>query len=80
MRSSCDCLFLYGERNGTLSYLQRLRSSGVQVVEIPSAGHFVFYDNPVATFQAVGEFVHALPASLPDSVWYREPELSGERS
>ena len=73
-------LFLYGECNGSLSYLQRLRSSGVQVVEIPAAGHFVFYDNPVATFQAVGEFVHALPASLPDSIWDREPELSGQRS
>lgn len=52
-------LFLYGERNRTLSYLPRLRSDGVRVIEIPSAGHFLFYDNAVATFQAVGDFVHA---------------------
>jgi pimeloyl-ACP methyl ester carboxylesterase len=52
-------LFLYGERNKTLSYLPRLRKSDVHVVEIPSAGHFLFYDNPVATFQEIGAFVHA---------------------
>jgi pimeloyl-ACP methyl ester carboxylesterase len=51
-------LFLYGEANKTLSYLPRLRSSAVQVREIPSSAHFLFYDNPVETFEAVGEFVH----------------------
>jgi hypothetical protein len=29
------------------------------VVEIPSAAHFFFYDNPVATFEEIGAFVHA---------------------
>jgi hypothetical protein len=28
------------------------------VREIASSAHFLFYDNPVETFQAVGEFVH----------------------
>jgi pimeloyl-ACP methyl ester carboxylesterase len=51
-------LFLYGEANKTLSYLPRLRASSVQVREIPSSAHFLFYDNPVETFQAVAEFVH----------------------
>ena len=51
-------LFLYGEQNKALSYLPRLRNSDVLVVEIPSAAHFLFYDNPVATFQAIGAFVH----------------------
>jgi pimeloyl-ACP methyl ester carboxylesterase len=50
--------FLYGEQNKTLSYLPRLRDSSVTVVEIPSAAHFLFYDNPVATFRAIGEFIH----------------------
>lgn len=50
-------LFLYGELNTSLSYLPRLRASSVQVKEIPTSGHFLFYDNPVATFQAVGHFV-----------------------
>ncbi|HEX5704664.1 MAG TPA: alpha/beta hydrolase [Pyrinomonadaceae bacterium] len=51
-------LFLYGEANKRLSYLPRLRASEVQVQEIPSSAHFLFYDNPVETFRAVGEFVH----------------------
>ena len=34
-------------------------SSSVEVREISSSAHFLFYDNPVETFQAVGEFVHA---------------------
>jgi len=50
-------LFLYGDANNTLSYLPRLRSSAVQVREIPLSGHFLFYDNPVETFQVVAEFV-----------------------
>ena len=52
-------LFLYGERNKTLSYLPELRSSAIQVAEVPSAGHFLFYDNPRATYQAIGDFVHS---------------------
>lgn len=50
---SIDC------RPASLSYLPRLRSSSVEVREISSSAHFLFYDNPVETFQAVGEFVHA---------------------
>ncbi len=56
-------LFLYGEVNKTLSYLPRLRGSAVRVMEIPDSGHFLFYDNPVATFQAIGDFVHAHAAT-----------------
>jgi pimeloyl-ACP methyl ester carboxylesterase len=52
-------LFLYGDANKTLSYLPRLRASSVQVTDVPSSAHFLFYDNPVDTFQAIGEFVHA---------------------
>ena len=52
-------LFLYGEQNRALSYLPRLRNSDVHVAEIPSAAHFLFYDNPVATYEAIGAFVHA---------------------
>jgi pimeloyl-ACP methyl ester carboxylesterase len=51
-------LFIYGEANKGLSYLPRLRASDVRVREIPSSAHFMFYDNPVETFRAVGDFVH----------------------
>ena len=52
-------LFLHGEANQALPYLPRLRDSAVFVAEIPRSAHFLFYDNPVATFQAIGEFMHA---------------------
>jgi pimeloyl-ACP methyl ester carboxylesterase len=50
-------LFLYGEQNRSLSYLPTLRTSSVEVKEIPSSAHFLFYDNPVATFQEIGNFI-----------------------
>jgi pimeloyl-ACP methyl ester carboxylesterase len=51
-------LFLYGEVNRSLSYLERLRASDVEVTEISGAAHFLFYDNPVETYAVIGEFVH----------------------
>ena len=51
--------FLYGAANKTLSYLPRLRASFVQVREVPSSPHCLFFDSPVDTFEAIGEFVHA---------------------
>ena len=53
-------LFLYGAVNKSLSYLPRLLTSDVQVKEIPSSAHFLFYDNPIETFRAIGEFVHPI--------------------
>jgi pimeloyl-ACP methyl ester carboxylesterase len=50
-------LFLYGHVNRSLSYLDRLRQGSVEVREIPRAAHFLFYDNPIDTFTAIGEFV-----------------------
>ncbi|HUE04021.1 MAG TPA: alpha/beta hydrolase [Bryobacteraceae bacterium] len=63
LRLSVPRLFLYGEANKTLSYLSRLRESTVEVTEIPRSAHFLFYDNPVATFQAIGEFVERQAAN-----------------
>jgi len=40
--------FVYGSENRELSYLPVLRRLGCRVVEIPSADHFLFYDNPRA--------------------------------
>jgi pimeloyl-ACP methyl ester carboxylesterase len=53
-------LFLHGEGNRHLSYLPRLDASAVRVREIPCSGHFLFYDNPIATFEAIGEFMGAV--------------------
>jgi pimeloyl-ACP methyl ester carboxylesterase len=38
--------FLYGSENRHLSYLQRILESECSVLEIPNAGHFLFYDEP----------------------------------
>jgi len=51
-------LFLYGEVNRSLSYLDRLRQGEVEVGEISRSAHFLFYDNPLETFAVIGEFVH----------------------
>lgn len=50
-------MFIYGEANRTLSYLPQLRASDVEVCEIPKSAHFLFYDNPVVTFQEIARFV-----------------------
>jgi pimeloyl-ACP methyl ester carboxylesterase len=50
-------LFLYGEANKSLSYLPLLRASSVEVCEIPASAHFLFYDNPIMTYEAIGKFV-----------------------
>ena len=57
----CDCrgFFSMESATKTLSYIPQLCNSNVRVVEIPSAGHFLFYDNPIAVYQAMGYFVHA---------------------
>lgn len=50
-------LFLYGDANRHLSYLSRLRHSHVEVREISDSGHFLFYDNPIATYEEIGSFI-----------------------
>ena len=56
-------IFVYGEANRGLSYLPRLRGSSVQVREISSSAHFLFYDNPAEVFRAIGDFVNGAAAS-----------------
>ena len=57
-------LFLYGEVNRSLSYLDRLRQGGIEVREISRSAHFLFYDNPVETFTVIAAFVHRHEQSL----------------
>ncbi len=52
-------LFLYGERNKKSSYLPHLRSSAIEVTAIPSVGRFLYYDNPMVIYGALGTFVHS---------------------
>jgi pimeloyl-ACP methyl ester carboxylesterase/gamma-glutamylcyclotransferase (GGCT)/AIG2-like uncharacterized protein YtfP len=45
--------FVHGDQNAGLSYLPRLRESGVEVVSIPHSGHFPMYANPPAMWAAI---------------------------
>jgi pimeloyl-ACP methyl ester carboxylesterase len=57
-------LFLYGDANRSLSYIPKLRASNIETCEIPQSAHFLFYDNPVATFDHMGRFVTKHSGSL----------------
>jgi pimeloyl-ACP methyl ester carboxylesterase len=48
--------FLYGSENRHLSYLERILESECSVVEIPNAGHFLFYDEPNYYSAALASF------------------------
>jgi pimeloyl-ACP methyl ester carboxylesterase len=48
--------FLYGSENRHLSYLQRILESESTVIEIPNAGHFLFYDEPNCYAAALASF------------------------
>ena len=53
---SCPRLFIYGERNSSLSYLQALAAGGIELAAIPHSAHFPMYSNPVAMWERIGEF------------------------
>lgn len=55
-------IFIYGSENHTLSYLPQLSAADMTVAEIPDSNHFVFYDNPVEMYRAIGAFADSLDA------------------
>lgn len=52
----CPRMFMHGEQNASLSYLDTLTSHGVEVAEIPHSGHFPMYSNPVAMWERIAQF------------------------
>ena len=56
-------LFVYGEQNRHLSYLGNLPALGVEIAEIPFAGHFPMYSNPTALWSAVDTFISTVDAA-----------------
>jgi len=50
-------MFIFGQENGSFSYLDQLNEAGVRLAEIPQSGHFPMYANPPAMWQAIGDFV-----------------------
>jgi len=53
----CPRLFMHGESNRDLSYLDTLREAGVELCEIPRCGHFPMYSNPPAMWRGISDFI-----------------------
>lgn len=56
-------VFVHGEQNAHLSYLGGLPDLGVEVAEIPFAGHFPMYSNPTALWSVMADFIARAEAS-----------------
>lgn len=56
----CRKMYMYGEQYRSLSYLPRLLLDGIKLAEIPHAGHFIMYSNPIQMWQRIGHFVQNL--------------------
>lgn len=52
----CPKMFMYGEQNASLSYLNHIRINGVQLAEIPACGHFPMYSNPTLMWEKIATF------------------------
>ncbi|MCF8076033.1 MAG: alpha/beta hydrolase [Desulfotignum sp.] len=54
---SCPKMFMYGEQNRHLSYLDFIESKGVRLSEIPECGHFPMYSNPPEMWRELFDFI-----------------------
>lgn len=52
----CSKMFMYGEQNTSLSYLNTIQAKGVQLAEIPACGHFPMYSNPLLMWKKIAKF------------------------
>lgn len=59
-------IFIYGQKNRSLSYIRALLDNKMNVKEIPKSDHFIFYDNPKDLYQTMGDFVDGLQAMEED--------------
>lgn len=50
-------VFMFGEQHASLSYLPKLKAAGVELAEVPCAGHFPMYSNPVAMWSIIRDFL-----------------------
>ncbi len=53
----CPRMFIYGDRNRSLSYLGTLLRRGVQLAEIENSGHFPMYSNAASLWLRLSAFV-----------------------
>ncbi len=50
-------MFVHGEENARLSYIPRLKKTGVRVLSVPYAEHFPMTSNPVFLFDHMSRFL-----------------------
>ncbi len=50
-------MFVYGDENRSLSYLDTLKDNDVELAEIAHSAHFPMYANPPALWARIGEFI-----------------------
>ena len=53
----CPKMFMHGDQNRTLSYLEHIESNGVKLGEIPECGHFPMYANPPVMWREIAKFL-----------------------
>ncbi|MEM9628340.1 MAG: alpha/beta hydrolase [Pseudomonadota bacterium] len=53
----CPKMYMFGEQNRSLSYLDDIEAKGVRLAEITHCGHFPMYSNPIAMWQAIASFL-----------------------
>ncbi|CEL01818.1 Putative Alpha/beta hydrolase [Aspergillus calidoustus] len=56
----CPKMFMFGEENRGLSYLDRLQEGGVELALIPQSGHFPMYSNPVEMWRRIAKFLERI--------------------
>lgn len=50
-------MYMYGSQFSGLSYLEYIASEGVELAEVPEAGHFPMYSNPVEMWRRIAQFL-----------------------
>lgn len=50
-------MFMYGEQNSSLSYLDALAAGGVEVAEIGQSAHFPMYSNAPEMWARITDFI-----------------------
>jgi len=58
-------MFMYGEQNASLSYLEYIQARGVTLAEIPHCGHFPMYSNPVEMWRQISKHQQSAVSILP---------------
>jgi pimeloyl-ACP methyl ester carboxylesterase len=57
----CPKMFMFGDQNRSLSYLDHIATHGVELAEISDCGHFPMYSNPPEMWRRIAQFLEPLP-------------------